>query len=253
KPRDEYLLSTKVGRLLRPDPAGRGRLDTEHDFWVDAGTKRVWDFTAAGLRRSLEESLTRLGVDRVDTVFLHDPEKYDLGLADREAYPALAAMRDEGLVGRVGVGSMSVEALARAARHSELDVMMIAGRLTLAEQPVLPEVLESARRHGLGVVAAGVFNSGLLSHAAPRADSRYEYGATPAALLAHVRQIAAVCEEHGVDLPTAALQYPMTIDVVESVVVGGSRPRHVLQNVARMSAPVPPGLWSDLRERGLIA
>lgn len=253
KRREDYTLSTKVGRLLRPDPDGQGHLDTDNDFWVDAGTTRVWDFSASGLRRSLEESLTRLGVDRVDTVYLHDPEKHDLDEADRVAYPALAALRDEGLVDRVGVGSMSVDALARAARHAELDVMMIAGRLTLAEQPVIPGVLDDARHNGIRVVAAGVFNSGLLSHAVPPRDARYEYGATPPDLLAHVREIAAVCTRHGVDLPTAALHYPLTLDVVESVVVGGSQPAHVRENVARLRADVPAALWADLRERELAA
>lgn len=252
KPRGDYVLSTKVGRLLRPNPTGHGKLDTGNDFWVDAGITRVWDFTAAGVRRSLEESLTRLGVDRVDTIYLHDPEKHDLDQADRDAYPALVAMREEGLVDRIGVGSMSVDALARAVRHPELDVVMIAGRLTLAEQPVVPGILDDARHNGIRVVAAGVFNSGLLSHASPLSDARYEYGTVPPSLLIRVRKIAAICEDHGVDLPTAALHYPLTLDAVDLVVVGGSKPAHVRQNVDRMTARVPSALWAELRARGLV-
>jgi D-threo-aldose 1-dehydrogenase len=252
KPRDEYVVSTKVGRLIVPNPAGAGTLDTANDFHVPADRRREWDFTADGIRRSLHESLERLGLDRVDVLFLHDPEKHDLDAADRLAYPALVALREEGLVDAVGVGSMSVAALARAARTPELDVLMIAGRLTLAEQPVAGDVLDACHANGIGIVAAGVFNSGLLAGAAPSAASRYEYGQTPPELLEKVRQIADVCERFGVDLPTAALHYPFTIEGVASVVVGGSRPEQLAQNVQKAAAGVPAELWHALRADGLI-
>lgn len=250
KPRDEFVLSTKVGRLLRPVSNPSGLRDVANDFAVLADVERVWDFTAEGIRRSLEESLVRLGLDRVDILFLHDPEKYDLDAAEHSAYPALNALRDEGLVGKVGVGSMSVGALARAAETPGLDVLMIAGRLTLAEQ--LHGVLPVATTNNMTCVAAGVFNSGLLATNDPGGDERYEYGSVPSAVLARVQAIAGLCHEFGVELPTAALQYTLRLEPVRAVVVGGSRPEQVTENAERMRAHVPDELWQLLAEEKLI-
>ncbi|MCA9833621.1 MAG: aldo/keto reductase [Thermomicrobiales bacterium] len=251
KPRDEYVVSTKVGRLLRAVENAGGALDNQ-DFAVPADVQRVWDFSADGIRRSLEESLARLGLDRVDILYLHDPERFDLDLADREAYPTLVKMREEGLVDAVGIGSMSVDALARAAMNADLDVLMVAGRLTLAEQPTLRRILPSAEENGQEIVAAGVFNSGLLAQAEPNASSRYEYGSVPPALLEKVSQIAHVCSEFGVDLPTAALQYPLRFSGVRSVVVGASSAQQLAANAHRMATTVPEELWEQLTERGLV-
>lgn len=250
KPRDQYVLSTKVGRLLRAIENEDGALDNQ-DFAVPADFERVWDFSADGIRRSLEESLARLGLDRVDILYLHDPERFDLDLADREAYPTLVTMREEGLVDSVGVGSMSVDALVSAATNSDLDILMVAGRLTLAEQPTLQHVLPLAEANGQEIVAAGVFNSGLLAHTEPSALSRYEYGTVPSALLEKVSRIANVCSEFGVDLPTAALQYPLRFSEVRSVVVGASSSQQLAANAQRMAATVPEELWQQLVERGL--
>ncbi len=252
KPRDEYVVSTKVGRLLHPVENSAGALDDAHNFAVPADFERVWDFSAAGIRTSLEQSLERLGLDRVDVLFLHDPEKFDLDAADQSAYPALIGLRDEGLVDAVGVGSMSVDALDRAARTSGLDVLMVAGRLTLAEQPTLDSVLPSARSNGIDIVAAGVFNSGLLAKAEPTTAARYEYAAVPPGLLARAKAIAAVCRDFGVDLPTAALHYPLTLRPVTAVVVGSARAEQMAQNAQRLATPVPPELWSALASAGLI-
>lgn len=250
KPRDQYVLSTKVGRLLSEIENPDGALDSQ-DFAVPADFQRVWDFSADGIRHSLEESLVRLGLDRVDILYLHDPERFDLDLADREAYPMLVSMREEGLVDAIGIGSMSVDALARAATNSDLDVLMVAGRLTLAEQPTLPDVLPLAEAHGQAIVAAGVFNSGLLASAEPNALSRYEYGSVPPALLEKVSRIAEVCAGFGVDLPTAALQYPLRFTGVRSVVVGASSSRQLAANAQRMATTVPEELWEQLIEKGL--
>jgi D-threo-aldose 1-dehydrogenase len=250
KPRDEYVVSTKVGRLLREVPNPAGELDWAHDFAVPADFERVWNFGYDGIRTSIEDSLERMGLDRVDLVYLHDPEKYDLAAASTHAYPALIRLREEGLVSAVGVGSMSVEAVAQAARTPGLDVLMVAGRLTLAEQ--LPEsVLWAALDNGIRLVAAGVYNSGVLAHAWPADDARYEYGAAPASLLEHVRAIATVCREFDVELPTAAMQYPLTVPGVISVVFGGSTPEQIVENVRRATMPVAPELWVTLRDRGL--
>ena len=171
RPRDEYVLSTKAGRLLRPNPAGAGTLDLEQGFVVPADLQRVADFSADGVRRSLEESLDRLGLDRVDVLYLHDPERYGLADALATGVPGAAALRDEGLVRAIGVGSMSTPALLDAARTGALDLLMVAGRYTLVEQPVRPEVLDACAEHGVGIVAASVFNSGLLARQDPSGGS----------------------------------------------------------------------------------
>jgi D-threo-aldose 1-dehydrogenase len=253
KPRDEYVLSTKVGRLLRPHPEGAGTLDTEHDFMVPADLERVWDFSADGIRRSLEESLERLGLDAVDIVYLHDPERFDLRRGLDEGLPAAAALRDEGLVSAIGVGSMVTDALLEAARSGVVDLLMVAGRFTLVDQSVFADVLPACREHGVGVVAAAVFNSGLLASDAPASDARFDYAPASPELIARARRIAEICTDFDVPLPAAALQYPLQDDTVSSVVVGGARPDQVRQNAERIALDVPVELWQRLRDEGLIA
>lgn len=252
KPREEYTVSTKAGRLLVPDPAGANRLDDAESFHVPADHRRVWDFSADGIRRGLEDSLDRLGLDDVDILYLHDPESYDLEPALAEGIPAVAALREQGVVGSVGIGSKSAKALAAGARTGMLDLLMVAGRLTLLEQPALDEVVPECRRHSVGIAAAGVFNSGLLATPWPSADARYEYAAVPPDVLAKAREIAAVCAEFGTDLPTAALRYPLREATVRTVVVGAATPGEVRENHRRMRANVPAELWTTLRQRGLI-
>ena len=174
KPREEFVLSTKVGRLLRPNPAGAGRLDEEHDFAVPADRERVWDVTADGLRRSMEESLGRLGLGAVDVLYLHDPERFDLRRGIEEGLPALAKLRDEGLVRAVGVGSMSTEALLASVRSGVPDLLMVAGRLTLADQEVAV--------HPVATLA--------LARRGDRFEIRWERV---------VREIAARTHDHGAD------------------------------------------------------
>lgn len=252
KPRDEFVISTKVGRLLRPNPDGAGSLDTENDFWVSASLRRVWDFTAAGIQNSLEESLDRLGLDRVDIIYLHDPERYDLDLAIDEALPALVALRDAGTVNAIGVGSMATDSLLACTTRSDLDLLMIAGRYTLAEQPAAVDVLPACHDHGTGIVAASVFNSGLLSTENPSADGRYDYGSVPAELWERVLAIAEVCRSFHIPLPAAALQYTLRDSAVKSVVVGGSRPAQLRQNAEYMASEIPEEFWTTLTDRCLI-
>lgn len=252
KPRDEFMLSTKVGRLLRANPEGAGTLDLANDFAVPADLRREWDFSAGGIRSSLTESLERLGLDRVDVLYLHDPERYDLAAGLDEAIPALAALRGEGLVQAVGVGSMSTPALLASAQTGAIDLLMVAGRYTLAEQSALAEVVPACRQNGVGIVNASVFNSGLLATDDPGAGARYDYGSVPPELLTRVRDIAAVCREFGVSLPGAALQYTLRDDIVHSIVVGSSRAGQVIENAKRMSDPIPSELWTALADRGLI-
>ena len=252
KPRADYILSTKVGRRLEPDPGGAGRWDDENDFAVPADHKRVWDFSAAGLRRSIEESLQRLGLDRVDIVYLHDPERHDLTRGVR-AVEALAAMREEGVVEAIGVGSMSTDALLVSARTGVLDLLMVAGRFTLADQAAAAELLPECRDRGIGVVCAAVFNSGLLAVDMPDETARFDYGTVPADVLSRVRRIATVCRKHGVSLPVAALQYPLQEPSVRSVVVGGADPGQVRQNATNLTLDVPGALWEQLRAEGLVS
>ena len=252
RPRSEYVVSTKVGRLLRPSPATAHQQDDAHQFAVTASLRRVWDTSGDGVRRSLEESLDRLGLDRVDVLYLHDPEEHDLGAALRTAVPALVRMRDEGIVAAVGVGSKSTGALTAAVRNGGLDLVMVAGRYTLAEQPAADELLPACQAEDVGIVAAAVYNSGLLAAPHPDERARYEYGRVPRDVLARTRQIEHVCAGYGVPLPVAALQYPLRHPAVRTVVVGAADPGQARTNAARMHAEVPEALWAELQQRGLV-
>lgn len=250
KPRAEFVVSTKAGRLLVPDPDGANRLDEANHFAVPADHRRVWDFSADGVRRSLDDSLTRLGLDSVDILYLHDPEEHDLGPALASGLPALAALRDEGVVQAIGVGSKSVAALATSARTGVVDLLMVAGRFTLLDQSALDDVLPECHARSIGVAVASVFNSGLL--ATPEPSGRYEYATAPPDVVDTAREIAGICAEFGVDLPTAALHFPLRDPAVRAVVAGAATPDEVRQNAARLTAAVPADLWTTLRDKGLI-
>jgi D-threo-aldose 1-dehydrogenase len=258
KPRDEYVVSTKVGRLLTPvkdryNPETSDDFDVEGGFVVPADWRRVWDATADGVRRSLGESLERLGLDRVDVLFLHDPDEYDdMEKSIRTAVPALVGLREEGLVRAVGIGSKSVAAHRAGVRTGGLDLLMVAGRYTLLEQPAAAELLPECRERGVDVVIAGAFNSGLLSTSRPAPGAHYEYGPAPADAIAKAQRLAAVCAEHGVDLPVAALQFPLREPLVRAVALGATEPEHVRENVRRIAEPVPDELWAHLAAEGLI-
>jgi D-threo-aldose 1-dehydrogenase len=253
RPREEYVVSTKVGRLLVPNEGGEGARD-DQGFDVPAATRRVWDFTGAGVRRSLEDSLRRLDHDRVDVVFLHDPEESDqVDVAVQQGYPALARLRAEGVIGAVGVGSKSWEVLHRFVTETELDVIMLAGRYTLLEQPALDALLPACEERGVSVVNVGVFNSGLLAVDRPHTGLPYEYGTAPPELVARAQAIAEVCARHGVALPAAALAFAGAHSSVASVVMGASSPTHVQRNVDLFNASPPPAaLWADLVAEGLL-
>ncbi|MCK2023825.1 aldo/keto reductase [Microbacterium sp. kSW2-24] len=252
KPRDEFVLSTKAGRLLRPNPEHTGGLDTANDFHVPDDLQRVWDFSADGIRRCLDESRERLGIERIDLLYLHDPERHDLDLALAEALPAMEKLRADGEVAAIGIGSMVSDALAAAVRSADLDLIMVAGRYTLLEQPAAADVLPACQETGTGIVAASVFNSGLLAASEPRRDGRYEYGQLPDDLWDRLVRIAAVCADHGVPLPAAAIQFPLQAAEVRSVVVGGSRPAQLEQNAEYAALAIPAELWQNLAAEGLI-
>ncbi|WP_442575395.1 aldo/keto reductase [Microbacterium sp. F51-2R] len=250
RPRDQYVISTKAGRLLIPNPAFAGGTDLRNGFAVPDDRMRLFDPSPSGIRRSLEESLQRLGLDRVDILLLHDPDVYDLERGLREGLPSLVALREEGLVSRVGVGVNDAAVAASALREADIDVVMIAGRYTLLEQPAAEDLLPLASSRGTRIVAAAPFNSGLLSRA--HVGDRYNYADAPAELVARARAIADLCEQFGVDLPTAALHFPLRHPAVDSVVVGTDDPHAVRENARRLAAPVPDALWEALASEGFI-
>jgi D-threo-aldose 1-dehydrogenase len=253
-PREEYVLSTKVGRLLVPNPDGADRTDIDNGFDVPATTRRVWDFSADGVRRSLDESMQRLGLDRIDVVLIHDPEESDDAEgALTKAYPALHELRAQGVVGAVGVGSKQSEILGRFVTETDIDVIMLAGRYTLLEQPAMDNLLPACATRDVSVLNVGVFNSGLLAKDWPDDDAHYEYGGTPEDLLNRARQIATLCKRYGTSLPRASLAFAAAHPTVASVVVGAGRPGHITRNAELVNAPLPdPALWDELFTAGLL-
>lgn len=253
KPRGEFIVSTKVGRRLVRSPETAHLLDDANSFVVPAAHRRVWDFSADGIRRGLDESLERLGLDSVDVLFLHDPEEYDLDAALRTGIPALAALREEGMARAIGVGSKQTTPLLATVRTEAIDLVMAAGRYTLLEQPARDELIPACRERGVGVAAAAVFNSGLLATPRPTADARYEYRPAPAEILVRVRRIEQVCAEFGVELPAAALQYPLRDESVWTVVVGAATSGQVRENLDRLRSEIPAELWRRLVAEGLVS
>ncbi|MBT2469293.1 aldo/keto reductase [Streptomyces sp. ISL-66] len=249
RPRDTYTLSTKVGRLLVPSPQGNRGDDLAHGFAVPATHRRVWDFSADGVLRSLEASLERLGLDRVDIALLHDPDDH-AEQALREAYPALERLRGEGVVGAIGIGMNQSALPARFLRETDIDVVLLAGRYTLLEQDGLTELLPEAAARGRSVVIGGVFNSGLLT--APRPGATYDYGPVPQPVLDRALRLLAVTERHGVPLRAAGLRFPFGHPSVASVLTGARSPEEVRDTVEQLRRPIPEGLWDELRAEGLL-
>ncbi|MCX4854425.1 aldo/keto reductase [Streptomyces canus] len=249
RPRDEYVVSSKVGRLLVPNEEPCG-VDTE-GFVVRDDLRRRWDFSRDGVLRSIEDTLERTGLDRLDIVYLHDPDDHWRQAAE-EAMPALADLRDQGVVGAVGVGMNQSAMLARFLRETAADVVMLAGRYTLLDQSALDDVLPAAQESGKSVVAVGVFNSGLLSREWPTEGMTYDYQDAPSDLVARARAIAEVCKGHGTTLPAAAIAFPTTHPSTVNVTLGMRDRAQVTQNVELQRGVVPRALWDDLRCRGLI-
>lgn len=250
-PRDDYVLSTKVGRLLRPNPQPRGS-DVDNGFHVPDSNQRERDYTYDGVMCSLEESLKRLGTDRIDILWIHDPEEPTdrSGEALAGAVPALERLRDEGTIAAWGVGSKDPAMMMQFVDRAAPDLLMVAGRYTLLEQH--QDLMQACTNSGVGVVAAGIFNSGLLAHDSPPNDARYEYGAAPTEQLAHARELAAVAREHGTSLPAAALAYPKRHPGVVNVIAGMRNAAQVERNIALYETEIPEQFWTDLQVRGLL-
>ncbi|MFE0462582.1 aldo/keto reductase [Kitasatospora sp. NPDC058965] len=248
RPREEYVVSTKVGRILEPLTTVDGD-DLANGFAVPATHRRRWDFSADGVRRSIEESLHRLGLDRIDIVYLHDPDDH-AEQALTQAYPALHRLREEGVIGAVGIGMNRADLPARFVRETDIDVVLLAGRYSLLDQGGLADLLPLAAAHGVGVVIGGVFNSGLLAD--PKPGATFDYAAAPAHLLARARELKAVCERHGVPLRAAALHFPFGHPAVASVLVGTRSAAEAADTAAMLRHPVPAELWAELTELGLL-
>ncbi|MER6563882.1 aldo/keto reductase [Streptomyces sp. NPDC001027] len=247
-PRDAFTLSTKVGRLLVPqDPRGR----SDERFHVPATHRRVWDFSRDGVLRSVEDSLARMGVDRVDVLLLHDAEEH-FGAALREGFPALAELRAQGVVGAVGAGMYDTGMLTELVRETDADVVMLSGRYTLLDHSALDDLLPVCTGRGVSVLAASVFNSGLLAAPRPAEGAHFDYAPAPPDVVRRARALADVCEAHGVLLPQAAMAFPLRHPAVAGVVLGMRSPEEVRLDAAAFDARIPDGLWSDLREAGLL-
>lgn len=241
RPRDEYIVSTKVGRLIRPRVGRHTDVRGHHSERYD----RVWDFSRDGVLRSLEESLERLGLDRVDVLLIHDVgERY--GEALLYAVPALIELRDQGVIGSIGAGDGNAHTLTRFAAEADIDVVLEAGRYTLLDRVAERSLLPTCAEHGVDVIAAGVFNTGLLATPDPQPGAKFEYIDADAPSIATARAMAEVCASHGVELPSAALQFPLRNASVTRVVVGAETPEQIAQAANRLLAPIPPALWDDL-------
>lgn len=244
--REDYVLSTKVGRLLRPD----AEPDPAQPYRGAPAVNPVFDFGYEATLRSFDESLQRLGLDRVDIVHVHDPDQhYEAALSG--AYRALDRLRSEGVIGAVGAGMNQAEMLARFAREAEFDCFLVAGRYTLLDQVALAELLPVCQERGIAVIAGGVFNSGILANPGPGA--MFDYAPAPPDLIGRAGRIGEVCARWGVPLKAAAVQFPLGHPAVASVLVGCRSVEELDEDVRMFAHPVPPGLWDELKHDGLLA
>ena len=255
-PRDQVVVCTKVGRWMDPF---HGRGDGS-GFVGGQPHRAVIDYSHDGTLRSVEQSLLRLGTDRLDLLLIHDVDIWTHGadaIEDRfreamaGAYVALDRLRGEGVVKGIGIGVNEAEMCVRFAQAGSFDTMLLAGRYSLLEQPALAEFLPLAQQQGIGVLLGGVFNSGILATGAVP-GAKYNYQDAPAEILAKVTRIQRVCDAHGVALATAALHFALGHPAVASVVLGAQHPTEVERNVASLASVVPAALWSDLKGEHLL-
>lgn len=253
--RDEFIVSTKVGRLLVPDAAADG------GAYVQVPPLRpVFDYSRDGALRSVEASLERLGLDRIDILLIHDIDAFTHGPEEQArryreamtgAYPALDGLRRAGTVGAIGLGVNDWRVCTRAAEDGDFDGFLVAGRYTLLEQEPVETFLPICARRGIGVIAAGVFNSGILA-TGPGADAMYNYQLASPEIQGRAGRIERVCRAHGVALAAAALRFPLMHPAVTSVVLGMRDADEVARNMALARQPIADGLWRDLKAEGLL-
>jgi D-threo-aldose 1-dehydrogenase len=257
--RDDFTISTKVGRLLVPRdavPAG-AVVDRQQRDGVDdafySGTppvRPIFDFSQDAVTRSLEESLRRLDLDRIDIAYIHDPDD-DWEAAIGGAYPALHALREAGVVGAIGAGMNQAAMLARFAREGDFDAFLLAGRYTLLDQSGLAELLPLCVEKGISVIAGGIMNSGLLAD--PKPGALFNYVPAPPELIDRARRIRDVCGRHGVGIRAAAIQFPLAHPAVAALVAGVRSVEHFDDYPRLLRQPIPDALWAELRAEHLIA
>jgi D-threo-aldose 1-dehydrogenase len=255
KSRPEFLVSTKVGRLLEPCAPG----ESNAGIFVDTPQRRfVYDYSYDGVMRSFEESLERLGLDRVDILFVHDVDGPNHGgregseariqeLLTMGGWRALDELRNDGVVAAIGAGVNEWQPCARLLELADPDVFLLAGRYTLLEQEPLETLFPQCAKRGVGIVLGGPYNSGVLA-----GKSTFNYGNIPADVAARVRSLDAVCRDYGVELRHAALQFVAAHPLVVSVIPGAVSPDEVDENVELLQRVIPSGLWRDLKSAGLL-
>jgi len=257
--REDYVLSTKVGRLLQACPPDRR---TGIGKFFDTPSRReVYDYTYDGVMRSFEVSLERLGVDRIDILYGHDIDLFNHGTREvleaklnefiRGGYYALLSLRDQGAIKAFGAGLNEWQACQWLAERGDFDLFLLAGRYTLLEQEALETFLPLCERRGIGIVLGGPYNSGILA-SGPGPGAHYNYDPAPPEILDRVALIEAVCKRHGVGLIEAALQFPLLHPAVVSVIPGGQSAAEVESNRAVLKQEIPAGLWQDLKAEGLL-
>jgi D-threo-aldose 1-dehydrogenase len=259
KPRDSYVLSTKIGRWLKattPDKRdGFGK-------WFDVPARNeVYDYTYDGVLRSVEFSLERLGIDRIDILFAHDLDVFNHGsqaaldarIAEfmQGGYKALMEMREQGVIKAFGAGVNEWQTCQTLTEQGDMDLFLLAGRYTLLEQEALESFLPLAEQRGIGLVIGGPYNSGILA-SGPKPGAFYNYDPAPQAILDRVARIQAVCERHKVRMVDAAFQFPLCHPTTVSVIPGGQGVAEMESNLQAATADIPPALWADLKAEGLM-
>lgn len=245
-PRANLVLSTKVGRVLLP---AQGKVES---FWFDrpAPFEPVFDFSYDGVMRSFEDSLKRLALERVDILYIHDPDDhYNEALFG--AYPALAKLRGEGVVSAIGAGMNQAEMLARFAREGDFDCFLLAGRYTLIDHSGLAELLPLCEQKKISIIVGGPYNSGILAGGA-LSGSKFDYKAAPREVVERVRRVEAIALSHGVPLKTAALQFPLAHPAVASVIPGARSAAEVEENFRLMTVAIPGDFWQELKAERLL-
>ncbi|MDP6453143.1 MAG: aldo/keto reductase [SAR202 cluster bacterium] len=245
-PRDQFVLSSKVGRVL--DPVDR---QPDTDTYVALPPfEAVFDYSRDGILRSLEESLQRLGLDRIDIAFIHDPDDHH-EQAINEAFPTLADLRSQGVISAIGAGMNQWEALSQFAREGDFDCFLLAGRYTLLDYSGLDDLLPLCEEKQISIMLGGPYNSGILaSDLQPGAT--YFYQEAPADVLDKARQIKSVCDRHDVPLKAAALQFGLAHPAAAATIPGARSPQEVEENIQMASYSIPADLWSELRHEGYL-
>lgn len=254
KPRDAFVVSTKVGRPVRSGAPSDPEL-----FWPDGrpyywgtpeGVFPYYDYTRDGMLWGFEQSLRRLRLDRVDYVHMHDPDDH-VQAAIEVVFPALAELRAQGTIGAIGVGTNWGRVGEPIARATDLDCLLLAGRYTLMDFEGAEGLLPLCAERGISVIAGGVFNGGFLAD--PRIGATFQYQPTSdAALVARAQRVKAVCEEHGVPIKAAAMQFPLGHPAVAAVVVGAGSVSHAREVIELFERPIPGALWGQLIAEGLL-